>query len=65
MNRAVVRWSDHRWVVETDGVLEYEGGDQIEAELVAVESLARRGGELLIRDARGRQLKRIVIEAAG
>lgn len=65
MSRAVVRWDKDRWVAEVDGVLEHEGSGQIEAEVVAVECLAGRGGDLLIRDARGRQVKRIVIEATG
>ncbi len=65
MGRAIVRWRADRWIVETDGVLHHEGDDQIDAEVAAVQTLEGRGGELLIRDARGRQLKRLMIGATG
>jgi hypothetical protein len=62
--RAVVHWDGDAWVAECDGVREYTGPDQIEAEVAARRVLgARGGGELLIRGVDGRQLKRIVVDA--
>lgn len=65
MSRAIVRWDGQRWLAETDGVVAHEADDQIGAEVAAAQSLAVRGGELLVRDSRGRQLKRLMIAADG
>ncbi|CAN5258677.1 hypothetical protein BH11ACT3_BH11ACT3_21220 [soil metagenome] len=63
MTNAVVKLVDDRWVVEADGTREYEGDDQIGALVAAQRHLASHGGGgLLIMDAAGRHLKRIVVD---
>jgi hypothetical protein len=59
---AVVRRRKEQWVFESDGLSEFAGETQLDAQFAAVRFLSERGGgELLIRDSDGRETKRLIV----